>query len=292
MSRAAVSVVVPFAGASDALDELLEALARLHTRAGDELIVAHNRRAAGAEEHRAGALIFGAAGVRAPGYARNRGAERAHNPWLLFLDADTRPEPDLLDAMFRPSPGERTAVLAGEVVDVAGPSLAARHAAARQQLSQQHTLSRGAHAYAVSANLAVRADAFSAVRGFAATARAGADADLCLRLRRNGWELEYRPQAVAHHLTRSTLSARLVQLARHGAGAAWVERRHPGAIPALGVSGLARRSAHHLRCAAAELRAGHREEAALQLLDLAGGAAFEAGRLMPNRARGMRGSRL
>ena len=59
-----------------------------------------------------------ARGLRAPGFARNRGAELASGEWLLFIDADTLPSPTLIDDYFRPSPHPATGVLAGAVVDV------------------------------------------------------------------------------------------------------------------------------------------------------------------------------
>lgn len=290
--RPPLSVIVPFAGTEAELQALLEALQRVQTRAGDELIVAHNRLAPGQERRRGAIVVHGAAGIRSPGYARNRGAAVAQGRWLVFLDADTRPQPDVLDALFAPPPADRTALLAGEIVDVPrSAGVAGAHAQARRHLSQAVTLGRGRFSYAQSANLAVRADAFAAAGGFDATARAGEDADLCLRLQQAGWSLEVRPHAVVQHVGRATVAARLRQLAVHGAGAAWVDRRHPGALPATPPAALARRVGHHARAGVRALARGERQEAAFQGLDLLGALAYELGRLLPNRARGVKGSR-
>ena len=48
-----------------------------------------------------------------PGYGRNRGAEQGSAEWLVFLDADVVPAPDLLDRYFDPLPAQDTALLAG-----------------------------------------------------------------------------------------------------------------------------------------------------------------------------------
>jgi GT2 family glycosyltransferase len=284
-ARPAVAVIVPFAGSETELSKLMRRLDGLRTRDDDELIIADNRAPARTAQ-RGRILVIEAAGVPTPAHARNRGADAAQADWLLFVDADTAPAPDLLDAMFQPPPAPRTAVLAGEIVDVAaGDRLAARHAVARRRLSQQTTLDRGEFAYAQTANCAIRAAAFAEVGGFAAQARAAEDADLCFRLRRAGWELEYRPSALVRHLSRGTVRASLVQLLRHGSGAGWLDRRYPGSIAAQEPARLVRTLGHHARCAAAAAVHADGEQAAFALLDLAGTLAFALGRALPNRRR-------
>jgi GT2 family glycosyltransferase len=279
-----VSVIVPFAGPRGRIEQLigeLEALARLPS---DELIVADNGEALAAA--RGSVRILGARGVRSPGFARNRGAREARGEWLVFFDADTEPRPDLLDAYFDPAPHPQTAVLAGAIVDVAArPSLAARHSAARNQMSQRATLQRRGTPYAQTANCAVRRSAFEEVGGFAEEIRAGEDADLCFRLQRAGWRLEERPAAEVAHRSRETASALFRQLARHGSGAHWLERRYPGEFPAPRPRELAGRAVRCVRAVARALARRDPEAAGFALLDLAGSTAFDLGRLLPNEAR-------
>ncbi len=285
--RPTVSVVVPFAGDPGAFESLLQLLSRLELGDGDELIVADNARARPlARGSSSPVRVVAAGGVRAPGFARNRGADGARGEWLLFLDADTVAQPDLLARYFSPAPGARTGVLAGGILDRPGGSgLAARVSAERGHMSHRVTLERTGRPYAQTANCAVRRRAFEAVGGFDETARAGEDADLCFRLADAGWELEQRPGAMVDHFTRDALPALLSQLVDHGRGAAWLERRYPGEFPSPRPRELAGRLAHGARVALAAARRGDRRGASVALLEVASGAAFDLGRLLPNRPR-------
>jgi glycosyltransferase involved in cell wall biosynthesis len=262
-----VTVVVPFAGSDQRLRELHEALWTLRLRPGDELIVADNRLHP----------------VHTPAYARNAGATGARGEWLVFIDADTVPDAGLLDAYFDPPPGPRSGVLAGGIRDVAARDTATALAVvARRQMDQRATLERAGTPYAQTANCAIRRTAFEAAGGFDAAARAGEDADLCFRLQRAGWRIEERPRALVDHRSRATVVAWLRQMLVHGSGAAWIERRWPGELPAPGTGRLARRLARHAAAAARSLAHGDLRATENAVLDLLGAAAFELGRLYPN----------
>ena len=196
----------------------------LDLRAGDEILVAHN--ASGPLAVPPGARVIDARGPASSYFARDRAAAAAHGDWLVFLDADTVPERDLLDAYFATPPAERTAVLAGGIEDWTDEdTLVARYVAARRKLGD------GPADYAQTANCAVRREAFAAVGGFPDAVRSGGDADLCWRLAAAGWELEPRPAARVRHRNRASLRALLGQLHRHGAGMQWLWRRYPERFP-------------------------------------------------------------
>jgi GT2 family glycosyltransferase len=272
-----VSVIVPFAGSAGEQQACLD---RLGLRPGDEVLVADNR--PGSEDRGAahGVRIVAADGVRAAGFARNRAAEVAHGEWLVLIDADTRPSGDLLDRYFEPLPAERTAVLAGGIADVAGSdSAAAGYAARRGQMSQRVTLDRAGTPYAQTANMAVRRAAFEAAGGFDESARSGEDADLCFRLAHAGWTLEERPAAFVDHPTRAALGGLLRQVAQHGSGAAWLDRRYPGEFPASGPRAFAGRLARAAREAARAARRGDRTGVDAGLIEVAEAIAFLVGRL-------------
>jgi GT2 family glycosyltransferase len=266
------------------LTALLERLGSLERREDDELIVAVNRRGL-PQGSRPGIEVIDAAEIATPAFARNRGARAATGEWLVFIDADTDPDPSLVDAYFDPPPGEQTAVLAGGIEDAPiGNGPAARHSARRAHMHELTTLDRPGRSYAQTANCAIRRAAFVAVGGFAEHARAGEDADLCFRLADAGWRVEHRPRARVRHHTRATVAGLLAQLARHGSGAAWLNRRYPGEFPPPRPLGFGARLARSARTAVTAFGRGDRDAAALAAVELAAACAFEAGRLLPNRA--------
>ena len=286
--RPTVSVIVPFAGSGDDLLRVIAELERIEVRGGDELMIADNRSRSGSLSGAGGPVrVLAAGGIRAPGYARNQAARVAQGEWLVFIDADTIPSPGLLDAYFIELPGPRTGVLAGTILDRPGGSgVAARRSAGRAQMSQQATLGRRGSPYAQTANCAVRSAAFEAVGGFDAEARAGEDADLCFRLARAGWRLEARANASVEHPTRATLPALLAQLARHGSGAAWLDRRYPGEFPPPGPRELIGRPLRVLAGALVALARGRPAAAFDALLELLEAWAFDLGRMLSNRPPG------
>jgi GT2 family glycosyltransferase len=219
-------------------------------------------------------------------HARNAGARAGSADWLLFLDADVEPPPDLLDRMFAPLPGDSVGVLAGAMIDEAadvGAPAALRYQALKRGMSQDVTLGHGRWAFAQTANCAVRREAFEAVGGFRDRVRSGGDADLCYRVLAHGWTLEERPDAAVVHRSRPTVPRMLAQKFRHGSGAAWLAREHPGALPRRRWPGLAWWSARQLGAAAVARARGDRDAALVCALDGVSVWAFELGRLVPNR---------
>jgi hypothetical protein len=280
-ARPGVDVVVPVAAPGPAVRALVARLRSLRLGDGDTLTVVDNR-GVGVDEPE----VLVAAEVPTSYFARNAGAARGGAPWLLFLDADVEVPGDLLDRLFVPEPGERTAVLAGAILDEPpgdDGGAAVRYAWLKAAMSQETTLAHGRWAFAQTAHCAVRRAAFEAVGGFRAGVRSGGDADLCWRLRAAGWALEARPGATVVHRNRASLGALLRQRARHGAGAAWLGRQHPGALPARRPLGLLWWSARRAGAGVAAMARGDRDAALLGLLDGPAVWAFELGRLAPNR---------
>jgi hypothetical protein len=270
-----VDVVVPFRGTAAQRARLLERLRALELRDGDTLTVVDNGPDLSAEPG-----VLHAPQLATSYYARNRGAGAGRAPWILFIDADVEPVADLLDRYFDPPPSERSGVVGGGVRDAEeGTSPAARHAALAQPMAHARTLGDGPWRYAQTANALVRRAAFEAAGGFRETLRSGGDADLCFRLRDAGWAIEARPDAAVVHRARTSLRAVARQRARHGAGAAWLNREYPGSFPARLGPGSAVYVARLLARAAAGAVRGDRDAAAVALTEAVGFVAFNAGRL-------------
>lgn len=285
MARPAVDVVVPFRGNRAALAQLLGRLTSLRLEAQDTVVVVDNTPGGASDLEGGGRIRVHRAAERAtPGYARNRGVALGSAQWLVFIDADTVPAPDLLDRYFEPPPASGTVLLAGEILDQdlgANAPAVARYAYLRGALSQSRSLGRG---FAQTANLACRRSAFEAVGGFREDIRAAEDADLTFRLRAARGELERRPAASVVHVSRSRLGLLVVQALRHGAGAGWLDREYPGSFPGhrsrLGLAWWAARTWGRAAIAIAGRR--ERDELLQLLLDPVWELSFELGRSLPN----------
>lgn len=237
-----MDVVVPFMGRLDALADLRARLTRLRLRSGDTIVVVDNTPGRLAcRSGRGGVPVLMASERATPGYARNRGAERGSGEWLVFIDADTEPRPDLLDRYFDQFPLPHVGLLAGGVVDeevtVTGPG-PARYAYLRNTLSQDRTFSKGQWAFAQTANVACRRMAFEAVGGFREGIRSAEDADMSYRLKAAGWQIERREAAAVVHRSRRNVRAFVAQATLHGAGAAWLDTHYPGSFPSRRRPGL------------------------------------------------------
>ena len=288
--RPPVDVVIPFAGPDHALERLVLRASTLARSPSDTIVVVDNgarARPLPTAAQGAGVRVLAAPERRSSYYARNRGAALGQAPWLLFLDADVEWPANLIDAYFEDEPGERVAVLAGGVADAplasgSRATLAERYSAETRPMAQTTTIDASGHPpYAQTANCLVRRAAFESVGAFADGVRSGGDADLCFRLQSAGWTVVSRPSAGVVHENRRALVDLLAQKARHGAGAAWLERRYPGTFPPRRWPGLAVWSARSLLAASREQPGS----TSLAVVDVLAVWAFELGRLLPNRAR-------
>jgi GT2 family glycosyltransferase len=286
--RPPVDVVVPFFGSSAELVELCEHLDALAVGQDDTISVVDNRPAPSPAHGGGGRVrVVPAPELQTSYFARNRGAEAGHAPWLLFVDADVRVPTDLIDRYFETDPAPDTAVLAGEIrnepiMDGDRRSAAERYAYLAELFAQHKTLDNAAFAYAMTANCAIRRDAFESIGGFVDHIISGGDADICFRLRQAGYGLEARDDAAVTHVSRPTVRKLLRQSARHGSGAAWLHALYPGFSKPGRLLGLAVRSSRAFALAAVAAIRGDRDRALVTSIDAARSIAFEMGRRRSN----------
>ncbi len=280
--RPAVSVIVPFAGDPESAAALFEALRALEREDRDELIVVDNSLAGSAlalAREQSGVAVVPATELRSSYHARNVGARRARNDWLLFVDADCHPTRELLSDYFAEPAVEAVGALAGAVEPVGGGGgTVARHARSRPYLDQGSFLADPRGAFAATANLMVRKAAWAELGGFEEV-RSGGDVDFSWRLQDAGWSIELRRGARVRHRHRETLSALVRQRLRYGAGERWLARRWPERRSGLAVVRVA---ARRLGSAAALGLRGRREPALFNLLDAVAFGAEALGWLLGN----------
>jgi cellulose synthase/poly-beta-1,6-N-acetylglucosamine synthase-like glycosyltransferase len=165
-------------------------------------------------------------------HARNEGASVIGTDWILFLDADCRPEPNLLDAYFARPVLDGCGAVAGQILGEPDQrSFVARYARSRRLFDHAEGLIRADGGGAAAGNLLVRRAAFDAIGRFTEGIRSGGDLDLCRRLHAAGWRVEFRHDALVHHRHRAGLPSLLGAIARYGAGARWLNERYPGSSP-------------------------------------------------------------
>ena len=287
--RDPVDVIIPFAGSREAFTEILAHLRSLELEPQDSLTLVDNNRSGVSDSVSCAPSwrVVGAHERQSSYYARNRGVAGRGGTWLLFLDADVLPTPDLIDRYLSVRPDSRTGFLVGAVRDARSlggrhESVASRYSRLRRLIDQANTLQMR-QPYAKTANCMVRRDVFEDVGGFADDVRSGGDADLCFRLRRAGWDLELRPDAVVEHRSRRRVVDLLAQRSRHGSGAEWLERRYAGFVgPRRSVLRVGRSMLGGSVRSVVSYCRGDVDRAILELLDPLSNAAFEIGRRIPN----------
>lgn len=290
-SRPAVDIVVPFLGSAEALAELARKLhGGLDLAPEDTVTIVDNSVHGVAAPSSPGVRVVHAPEVQSSYFARNAGAAGGAGEWLVFLDADVEPPPDLVERYFATPPDERTGVMGGAVAEVPEhepTSLAARYTVKTQLINPvDDAADAGRFGYAVTANCAIRRSAFEAVGGFTDTIRSGGDADICFRLKSAGWELEWRQDARAVHRGRTATRALVRQMFKHGAGIAWLEDAYPGFAPRPSLRELGVVSVRSLVRAGRAAAARDRDDLALSLFGPLHRWAVWAGRWIPNEVKG------
>ena len=178
---------------------------------------------------------------RGPAAARNAGLAEVTTPLVAFVDTDVDLEPDWLDTLLPHFGDPLVALVAPRVTSAQGSTTLARYESVRSPLDlggQQGRISAGTRiSYVPAAALVVRANALRAIGGFDESLRTGEDVDMVWRLIEAGYRCRYEPASTVRHRPRATLSAWVRQRIAYGRSAANLERRHPGSVAPLRMSG-------------------------------------------------------
>jgi mycofactocin glycosyltransferase len=175
-----------------------------------------------------------------PGAARNTGLAAVSTPLVAFVDSDCVPEPGWLAPLLRHFTDPAVGAVAPRIVaHEQGQGWLARYEEIRSALDMgpvESIVRPGARVpYVPGAALVVRRGAAAA--GFAEDMPVGEDVDFVWRLAEAGWHVRYEPQGAVGHQHRVRLGDWLRRRRDYGTSAAPLELRHPGTVPACGMSG-------------------------------------------------------
>lgn len=236
-----ISVVIATYNRAEMLRACLDALTRQTPSEGFEIVVAIDGSTDGSRDV---ALSFA---DRVPmriheqansgvGTARNRGAELASAPYLLFLDDDIVADPNLVAAHLRAQREHGGIVGLGRLIDRL-PKGADGFARAIEHSITEHyaRLERGDpppdFMDCYSGNLSVPRDMFMQVGGFAVDLPRSEDVELGYRLHRAGLRFAYLPAALARQDYDKGFRAIAADTEKAGIAAVELYRRHPAMLP-------------------------------------------------------------
>lgn len=202
-AAASVSVIIPAFNAEESLGACLDALAAQGVPGqGRELIVVDDRSTDRTSQvaSRPGVTVLTGPGT-GPAGARNVGARAAGGDVLIFLDADTVPQPHWLDGMVAPLRDPVVVAVKGRYC-TDQRSVLARFAQLEFEWKYAR-LERATHVDFVDTGTAsYRREAFLKAGGFDEGFRASEDVDLAFRLASQGAQFAFNPRAVVlHHHT-------------------------------------------------------------------------------------------
>jgi GT2 family glycosyltransferase len=167
--------------------------------------------------------------------ARNTGMDAATGEIVAYIDDDTCPDPHWLTYL-------AASFLYSDHAGVGGPNIAppgeglVAECVANAPGNPVHVLLSDKEAEHIpGCNMAFRKDRLQAVGGFDSRFRiAGDDADLCWRIREQGWTLGFAPAAMVWHHRRSSVRAYWQQQKGYGRADAMLARKWPKKYNAVG----------------------------------------------------------
>ena len=232
--RPAITVVVPVHDRSASLDRCLTALG-----SGQRVIVVDDastdEQAVRLVAERHGATLLRLARNVGPAGARNAGVAAAATDLIAFLDSDTVPDGDWLDALAAHLHDPLVAAVAPRIEPRTGNTWSGRYTAAHSPLDlgdrPASVRPYTAVAYVPTAALLVRRRALLDVAGpdgpFDPALRVGEDVDLVWRLLAAGWRIRYQPDVRVGHDEPTSWRALLHRRHHYGTSSAALARRHP-----------------------------------------------------------------
>lgn len=152
--------------------------------------------------------------------ARNLAVQAAQGKFLLFTDADCRPQPDWVStALALADEGQVVGVIGGRI-ELYREGGGSDCAAAFEELTSFNQEGYTAANRCVTANWLCRKDVLQQVGGFNAEMLSGGDFDCARRIAEEGYPINYAPEMLVEHPIRAALSG-LIAKRRRVVGGMW-----------------------------------------------------------------------
>ena len=226
------SIIIPVKELNDYVRETVPAVRRLDRSDWEVLIVTNDpQESEWPEETRIKMLSSGRVG---PAEKRDQAARQARGEYLVFLDDDSYPEPNLLSVAVEAFE-EGHAAIGGPAVtpesdsflqQVSGAVFSSRLTGGSPERYRPVGKPRMVDDWP-SVNLMVRRDVFLSVGGFDSPYWPGEDTFLCLKLAEAGYEVQYRPDLVVWHHRREGLGRHMRQVGAYGLHRGYFARHLP-----------------------------------------------------------------
>lgn len=221
------SVVVPFFNAEKTLSLCIDGLLAQSVMPVDVILVDNNSSdrstTIARDACKAFPDIFSYVHEPRPGaaVARNRGVGRARGSIICFTDSDCIPDADWLAGLVAPFANPMIGAVAGRILGYTTDTLFDKfhylftlRGLSAPEVFDEFLVARGGFP---TANLAVRKDVFEQIDGFDDSLGVfGEDYDLCARIYRAGYSIQYTPEALTRHKHRANLKATWKQAALYG----------------------------------------------------------------------------
>lgn len=230
-----ISVVVCSYNGGRTIGECLEGVSRLEYPDFEVVVVDDGSTDATAQIAGANDVRLISTQNRGLSEARNTGMRAATGEIVAYIDDDTRPDPHWLTYLAAGFLRSDHAGIGGPNVSPTGDGFVADCVACAPGNPVHVLLSDTEAEHIPGCNMAFRKDYLEALGGFDARFRvAGDDADLCWRMRDEGWTLGFAPAAMVWHHRRGTLSDYWRQQKGYGRADAMLARKWPEKYNAVG----------------------------------------------------------